>query len=110
MIEHKQLAVVTLWRCERTLGTRKFTLLLTRGDGAVDVALKGSVGHVADLVVGLDVLLDGLTAVEVTVSKSSWVRCDGSDVRTFGTSKTSCGETNLDPLRSLSCSMHDARQ
>jgi hypothetical protein len=29
------------------------------------MALEGGVGHVADLVVGLDVLLDSLTAVEV---------------------------------------------
>lgn len=48
-----------------TLGTREDALLLTRGDSTVDVALEGSIGKVVDLVVGLDVLLDGLTAVEL---------------------------------------------
>lgn len=45
-----------------TLGTRKVTPLLTRGNGTVDMAAEGDVGQVAELVVGLDVLLDGLTA------------------------------------------------
>jgi hypothetical protein len=53
---------------EHTLGARELALLLARGDGAVDVALEGGVGHVTDLVVGLDILLDGLTAVDM-VSK-----------------------------------------
>ena len=46
-----------------TLGTRKVTLLLTRRDGTVDMAPEGGIAEVADLVVGLDVLLDSLTAV-----------------------------------------------
>jgi hypothetical protein len=46
-----------------TLGAREVTLLLTGGNGTVDVALESSLGEVRDLVVGLDVLLDSLTAV-----------------------------------------------
>jgi hypothetical protein len=52
-------------RCEHTLGTREITLLLTRGDGTVDVALESSLGKVGDFVVGLDILLDSLTTVEI---------------------------------------------
>jgi hypothetical protein len=55
---------------ERTLGTREVALLLTRGDGAVDMALEGDVGHVAECVVGLDVLLDSLTAVRGESAKA----------------------------------------
>jgi len=46
-----------------TLGTCKVTLLLSRGDGTVDVAAEGSIAEVADVVVGLDVFLNSLTAV-----------------------------------------------
>lgn len=53
------------WSAALTLGTRELALLLTRLNGTVDVGLKGLVGKVVDLVVGLDVLLDSLTAVEV---------------------------------------------
>jgi hypothetical protein len=69
-MRYQQLAAIELSRRLRTLGAREVTLLLTRGDGAVDMALEGGVGHVADLVVGLDVLLDGLTAVEVWSAKA----------------------------------------
>lgn len=51
------------WSAALTLGTRELALLLTRLNGTVDVGLKGLVGKVVDLVVGLDVLLDSLTAV-----------------------------------------------
>jgi hypothetical protein len=54
---------VELEGAERTLGAREVTLLFTRGNGTVDVSLEGDVGDIAELVVGLDVLLDGLTAV-----------------------------------------------
>jgi hypothetical protein len=67
------------WRRQRTLGAREVTLLLTRGDGAVDVALEGSIGDVAEAVVGLDVLLDGLTAEKTCWSASALVMLwDGS--------------------------------
>ena len=46
-----------------TLGTRKVTLLLAGSNSTVDVTPEGSIAKVADLVVGLDVLLDSLTAV-----------------------------------------------
>lgn len=52
-------------RAKRTLGACEVAVLLTLGDGTVDVALEGSVAKVGDLVVGLDVLLDCLAAVEV---------------------------------------------
>jgi hypothetical protein len=55
---------VELGGAEHTLGAREVTLLLTRGDSTVDVSLEGGVGDIAELVVGLDILLDGLTAVE----------------------------------------------
>lgn len=48
-----------------TLGTQEVTLLLTGSDGTVDVVLESIVAQVVDLVVGLDVLLDSLTAVVV---------------------------------------------
>jgi hypothetical protein len=62
---------------EHTLGTRELALLLARGDGAVDMALEGGVGHVTNLVVGLDVLLDSLTAVGM-VSMCAQMRRDES--------------------------------
>jgi hypothetical protein len=68
MIACDRPTAVTPWRAERTLGAREVTLLLTRCDGTVDMALESGVGDVAELVVGLDVLLDGLTAVERRVS------------------------------------------
>jgi hypothetical protein len=46
-----------------TLGTRELALLLARGDSTVDVELEFDIGEVGNVVVGLDVLLDGLTAV-----------------------------------------------
>jgi hypothetical protein len=46
-----------------TLGARKVTLLFARGDGTVDVTPEGGIAEVANLVVGLDVLLNSLTAV-----------------------------------------------
>lgn len=48
----------------RTLGLREVTLLLARGDGTVDMIPEGGLAEVADLVVGLDVFLDSLTAVQ----------------------------------------------
>ncbi len=52
-----------------TLGLHKETLLRTSGDGAVDVAPQGVLREVAAVVVGLDVLLNSLTAVEVCQRK-----------------------------------------
>jgi hypothetical protein len=48
-----------------TLGTEEITLLLTGSDGTVDMVLERIVAQIVDLVVGLDVLLDSLTAVVV---------------------------------------------
>jgi len=48
---------------ELTLGTRKIACLLTRGNGTVDMVLERRVTEIADLVIGFNVLLDGLTAV-----------------------------------------------
>lgn len=56
---------IECWELTLTLGTREDALLLTSGDSTVDVALEGSLGKVVDLVVGLDILLDSLTAVEL---------------------------------------------
>lgn len=61
-LENVVAANASMW-CEHTLRAREFTLLLTRGNGAVDMALEGGVGDVVELVVSLDVLLDSLTAV-----------------------------------------------
>jgi hypothetical protein len=47
----------------RTLGLSEITLLLSRGDGTVNVIPEGSLAEVANLVVGLDILLNGLTAM-----------------------------------------------
>jgi len=68
----EHLCVVGLRRRGHTLGARELALLLARGDGTVDVALEGGIGHVADLVIGLDIFLDSLTAVDV-VSKCARV-------------------------------------
>jgi hypothetical protein len=60
-----QMLSIGSWGVALTLGTRELALLLTRLNGAVDVGLESLIGKVVDLVVGLDVLLDSLTAVEV---------------------------------------------
>ena len=49
---------------ELTLGAQEITALLAVGDGTVYMALEKVVGSLAKVVVGLDVLLDSLTAVE----------------------------------------------
>lgn len=49
---------------ELTLWTQEDITLLARCDGTVNVALEHSIGDFAEVVVGLDVLLDSLTAVE----------------------------------------------
>ena len=54
--------------CSLTLGLLKVALLDTLGNGAVDVRVEGSVRNAANLVVGLDILLDGLTAADTSVS------------------------------------------
>lgn len=56
---------------ERTLGAQEITLLLACCDGAVDVALESSVAQVTNVVVGLDVFLDSLTAVGNLISQCS---------------------------------------
>lgn len=76
------------------------------GNGAVDVTLVGGVGEVANTVVGLDVLLNSLTA-RIVVSASSQTMRRKHDV-TRKTSPTSKGLTHLDPLRSLSCRVRRA--
>jgi hypothetical protein len=45
-----------------TLRPLEFAILLARGKSAVDVALEHGVANVANLVVGLDVLVDCLAA------------------------------------------------
>lgn len=64
-----------------TLGARELALLLARGNGTVNVVPEGSIGEVVDLVVGLDVLLNSLTAGHVWSaqaprhSSTSMTRC-----------------------------------
>jgi hypothetical protein len=89
-----------------TLGLQEHALLNTVGNSTVDVALVSSVGEVANAVVGLDVLLNSLTA-RIIVSASSRTMRPKHDV-TCETS-TFKGETHLDPLRSLSCRVGKAR-
>ena len=88
------------WKASLTLGLQEDALLNTVGNGTVDVALVGSVGEVANSVVGLDVLLNSLTA-RIVVSASSRTMRRKHDV-TRKTSPTLKWETHLDPLRSLS--------
>jgi hypothetical protein len=64
---------VAVWKEVLTLGTRKVTLLLARRDSTVDMTPKGSIAEVADLVVGLDVLLDCLTAVGIKSARALMV-------------------------------------
>lgn len=45
-----------------TLGTLKDTTLATLGKSAVELGGEGSVGNAGEVVVGLNVLLEGLTA------------------------------------------------
>lgn len=90
-----------------TLGLQEHALLNTVGNSTVDVALVSSVGEVANAVVGLDVLLNSLTA-RIIVSASSRTMRPKHDV-TCETSSTFKGETHLDPLRSLSCRVGKAR-
>ena len=47
-----------------TLGTREIAGLLSRDDGTIHMALEHGLGDLAKSVVGLDVLLDSLTAVD----------------------------------------------
>lgn len=71
---------------------------------------EGDVGQVADLVVGLDVLLDSLTA-GANVSESSQtgvLRRERDAMRQQR--RLEDGVTNLDPLRSLSCITKRTRQ
>ena len=56
----------------------KLTIGLTLGDGAVNMAFEGGVGHIADVVVGLNVFLDRLTTGLELVNESAWVSWDGS--------------------------------
>ena len=63
-------------RVRLTLGLRKVTLILARCDRAVDVVPEGNLTEVADLVVGLNVLLDSLTAIGAKVSNCSQILWD----------------------------------
>ena len=47
-----------------TLGTREVAGLLSRDNSTIDVALEHGFGDFTECVVGLDVLLDSLTAVD----------------------------------------------
>lgn len=46
----------------RTLGTREDAILLSLGDGPVDMGLEHRIGHTAKGVVRLDILLNRLAA------------------------------------------------
>lgn len=70
-MKHRRAKELTLW-------LSKVTLLLARRDGTIDVVSESSLADVADLVVGLDVLLDGLTAVRQLVYAEA--SCDASDM------------------------------
>lgn len=83
-----------------TLGLVKVTLLHTLLDSTVDVGVELSRGDVADLVVGLDILLDGLAAVQscqhlIRASQEQGTSRDGEV-------HAQDGKTNLLPERSLS--------
>ena len=58
---------------KRTLGTRKDASLRTPSERTVELACERGIGDFAEVVVGSDVLLEGLTAVHthMLVSRSS---------------------------------------
>lgn len=61
--EHKRVKNMARKEAELTLGSQEVTGLLASGDRTVDMALEKVVGCLTKVVVGLDVLLDSLTAV-----------------------------------------------
>lgn len=83
-----------------TLGLVEVALLHTLLDSTVDVGVELGIGNVADLVVGLHVLLDGLAAVQTC---QHFIR-EGKQQRRARDGETSARreETNLLPERSLS--------
>ena len=51
-------------RRRHTLGEAEVAVVKTLVDGSIDTALEHGIGGIPEVVVGLEVLLDGLTAVE----------------------------------------------
>ena len=87
--------VLTLWAVEdASLGTGL--------DGLVQASVEGSIGSSTKVMVGLDVLLDGLTAIENEKSQlTAQAKC--ARRAEIATTTRQRKKTNLLPLRSLSC-------
>jgi hypothetical protein len=75
-----------------TLGALENTSLATLGKSTVELVGEGGLGHAGEVVVGLDVFLESLTAVGRNESAKN-----AKDA-----TRTVCDATNLLPARSLS--------